>query len=111
MTDPVLIEIGKRIQGKRKILKLSQEGLAEKAEISKQTVSRAENGQRELGARNVARIAAALEVSADYLLTGKRNDTDIQLLNQKANALTDRQFNCLDEMIRVFVGMCETESK
>jgi len=110
MGDDFLNEMGQRIHSKRKSLRFSQEELAEKAEISKQTVSRAENGQRELGARNVMRIARALELSADYLLTGEHVDKDSFILNKKIENLTDRQYRFLEEFVRNYIVMCEDDS-
>ena len=110
MDDSFLLEMGKRIHEKRKSLRLSQEELAERAEISKQTVSRAENGQRELGAHNVSGLAKALETSADYLLTGERTDADVLRLDNKLKNLTDRQYQYLEEIISIFVKMCEEGS-
>ena len=110
MVEAFLIEMGKRIQERRKAQRLSQEDLAERAEISKQTVSRAENGQRELGAGNVAKLAQALGVSTDYLLTGKYTAADVQLLNQKAENLTSRQFGYLEDIVKTFIAMCDDGS-
>jgi len=110
MDDSFLIEMGKRIHEKRKSLRLSQEELAERVEISKQTVSRAENGQRELGAMSVARLAKALETSADYLLGGEHTDTDVLILQDKIKNLDDRQYRYLEEFISIFVKMCEEGS-
>lgn len=110
MNDTFLLEMGKRINEKRKSLRLSQEELADRAEISKQTVSRAENGQRELGAQNVARLAKALETSADYLLTGTRTDVDAMLLDSRIKKLTDHQYRYLEEHIKIFFAMCEDGS-
>ena len=107
MGTDFLAEMGKRILERRKDLRLSQEELAEKAEISKQTVSRAENGLRELGAGNVAMMASALGVSADYLLTGKYTAADVQLLNQKVSGLTPNQHRHLERFINVYIEMCE----
>lgn len=110
MDDSFLLEMGKRINEKRKSLRLSQEELAERVEVTKQTVSRAENGQRELGAKNVARLAKALETSADYLLTGTRTDVDAMILDSRIRNLTDQQYRYLEEHIRVFLAMCEDGS-
>ena len=107
MGEAFLAEMGKRIQERRKAQRLSQEELAEMADISKQTVSRAENAQRELGARNISKIAQALGVSSDYLLTGKYNDTNVQLLNQSAANLTSRQFSYLEDFVKKFIEMCD----
>lgn len=105
-----LIEMGKRIQEKRKSLRLSQEELAEMAEISKQTVSRAENAQRELGAQNVKRLAKALGTSTDYLLTGDRTDADLRILDDKLKDLTSHQYRYLEEFVRIFVEMSKDGS-
>ena len=110
MKNDFLTKMGRRIYEKRKSLRLSQEELAESAEISKQTVSRAENGQRELGAQNVARLAKALEMSADYLLTGERIDADVMALDKKLANLSERQYKFLEELIRIFIDMCEDDT-
>ena len=110
MDESFLIEMGKRIQEKRKSLRLSQEELAERADISKQTVSRAENGQREMGARNVVRLARALQMSADYLLAGEYTYADAAIMNQKIAGLTDRQFRFLEEYIRNYIQLCKEDS-
>ncbi len=107
IANEFLNEMGERIQNKRKRLRLSQEALAEMAEISKQTVSRAENGQRELGAQNVAKLAKALEMSTDFLLTGERTDNDLLKLDERLKKLTERQYQFLEELIRNFIEMCE----
>jgi len=107
MGDTFLSDMGKRIQERRKSLRISQEELAERAEITKQTVSRAENGQRELGAGNVLSIANALGVSTDYLLKGEYGTSDVLLLNQRAADLTSRQFNYLEDMVKKFIDMCD----
>ena len=110
MSDIFVTDMGKRIHEKRKSLRLSQDELAERAGLSKQTVSRAENGLRELGAQNVIRMAKALDMSADYLLTGERVDADLLKLDNKIASLNDRQYKFLEELIRSFTAMCEEGS-
>ena len=105
--EAFLVEMGSRIRERRKTLRLSQEELAERANISKQTVSRAENAQRELGTGNLIKIAQALDVSSDYLLTGRYSDTDVQLLNQKIANLTSHQYGYLEDFVKKFVEMCD----
>ena len=102
--------MGHRIQERRKSLRLSQEELAERADISKQTVSRIENGEREMGARTIARLVKALGVSADYLLFGEFTDVDVGILNQNIAGLTGLQFKFLDDLIRSFAKMCKESS-
>ena len=79
----ILQEIGKRILDRRKQLGLTQEALAEKAEVTTQFVSYAESGKRAMRPENLLKISEALGVSADYLLTGDMIDKDSLLLSEK----------------------------
>jgi len=105
--EAFLAEMGRRIHERRKTLRLSQEQLAEKAEITKQTVSRIENGLREPGAGNLLKIAKALDVSADYLLSGEYTGADALILNQNISNLTSRQIEFLENYIKSFIEMCD----
>jgi len=66
--DKELESIGKRIQAHRKNKRLSQEMLAKKLNISRNTLTKLEGGFRDFKTTEVLSIAKALEVSADYLL-------------------------------------------
>lgn len=66
----------KRIMEHRKKLGLTQEALAEKGDVTTQFVSYAESGKRAMRPENLLKISSALEVSADYLLTGDIIDKD-----------------------------------
>lgn len=70
-TNPGREEIGRRIRTLRKTADLSIQGLAATVGISPGYLSEVERGQSALSGEKLARIAAALEVSTDYLLTGK----------------------------------------
>lgn len=85
MTDEEinLLEIGKRITERRKKLGMTQEMLAEKGDLTPQFVSYAESGKRAMRPENVIKLAKALEVSADYLLTGDIVDKDLLILSDK----------------------------
>ncbi|MBQ6381400.1 MAG: helix-turn-helix transcriptional regulator [Clostridia bacterium] len=76
-------EMGKRIVMKRKQLGLSQEELAARADVSPQMLSTAERGSKSILSENLMKISKALNVTADYLLTGRMVEAD-------ANALTER---------------------
>lgn len=101
-----LKEIGQRIMERRRTLGLTQEALAEKADVTAQFVSYAEAGKRAMRPENLLKIAAALEVSADYLLTGNIIDKDILILSDKLRKLTPSQIrtveNIIDECCQLF---------
>ena len=101
-----LQEIGERIVEHRKKLGLTQESLAEKANLTTQFVSYAELGKRAMRPENLLKLSAALEVSADYLLTGKVIDKDLLLLSEKLEKLSSSQSriveNIVDECVLLF---------
>lgn len=103
-----LEEMGQRMMKRRKKLGLTQEALAEKSELTTQFVSYAESGKRGMRPENLMRVAAALGVSTDYLLTGDIIDKDRLLLSEKLNKLTPRQVRLvegiIDECIALFQG-------
>lgn len=101
MTDAefCLKEIGQRIMERRKKLGLTQEALAEKGDVTAQFVSYAEAGKRAMRPENLLKIAAALEVSADYLLTGDIIDKDLLILANKMRKLTPSQIRIVENII------------
>ncbi len=94
-----LKEMGKRIMERRKKMGLTQEILAEKSELTTQFVSYAESGKRGMRPENLMKIAAALEVSTDYLLTGDIIDKDKLLLSDKLDRLTPQQVRIVEHII------------
>ena len=94
-----LLEIGKRIMDRRKKLGLTQEALAEKGDATTQFVSYAESGKRAMRPENLLKISSALEVSADYLLTGEIIDKDLLILSDKLRRLTPSQVRTVEAII------------
>ena len=94
-----LQEIGKRIMDRRKKLGLTQEALAEKGEVTTQFVSYAESGKQAMRPENLLKISSALEVSADYLLTGEIIDKDLLILSDKLRRLTPSQVRTVEAII------------
>ena len=94
-----LQEIGKRIMDRRKKLGLTQEALAEKGEVTTQFVSYAESGKLAMRPENLLKISSALEVSADYLLTGEIIDKDLLILSDKLSRLTTSQVRTVEAII------------
>ena len=94
-----MVEVGQRITERRKRLGLTQEALAEKADVTTQFVSYAESGKRAMRPENLLKMANALGVSADYLLTGQIIDKDMLLLSDKLRALSPSQFRIVERVI------------
>ncbi len=76
-------EMGKRIVKRRKQLGLSQEEVAARADVSPQMLSTAERGSKSILSENLLKISKALDVTADYLLTGRTVDADADIILKK----------------------------
>ena len=106
-----LKDMGKRISSKRKSLRLSQEELAFKSGVSTETISRAENGLRGIRPWNLLRIAKALDISTDYILSGERIGNDYLIIGEKLSLLTDHQYRGFEEITNSYVKMCFSENR
>lgn len=94
-----LVEIRNRIAERRKQLGLTQEALADKGDMTTQFVSYAEAGKRAMRPENLLKISSALEVSADYLLTGEIIDKDLLILSDKLRSLSPSQLRIIESII------------
>lgn len=100
----LLDQIGERLSERRKQLRMSQDELAEKADVSAQTISAAELGKKALRSDNVIKICDALEVSTDYLLLGKVGGNDYAYLFEKISDLNSAQFHHLEDIIKSYIA-------
>lgn len=98
--------VGKRIMERRKKMGLTQEALAEKSDLTTQAVSYFESGSRSARSENLKKLASALSVSTDYLLTGDIIDKDMLILSEKLSKLTSEEVrlveNIIDECIKLY---------
>ncbi len=67
---PEQVKFGRRVSNLRRTRGLSQEALAEKAELHRNYVGGIERGERNVGLRNVVRLARALGVTTSELVKG-----------------------------------------
>jgi transcriptional regulator with XRE-family HTH domain len=68
--DPTLRSLGQSIAKHRRAKNLTQEALAEKADLDRTYLSDVERGVRNPGIRNVVLIAKALGITPSKLLEG-----------------------------------------
>ena len=107
MGNDMLREMGMRLFERRKQLRLTQEEIANRSDLAIQVVSNSELGKTAIRPENMIKLCMALEISADYLLTGQVSDKDVLLLDQRVRNLTPRQFRFMEDIIRNFVDLCE----
>lgn len=100
-SDAFLIEMGIRIAQRRKELHLTQEQLAEKMGVSLQTVSCIELGKKAVRPANLANLCTCLNVTADYVLYGKRNQQQMDDTVSKLSALTPEEYRVVQSLIEL----------
>lgn len=97
--EKLLKEIGTRINARRKELSMTQERLAEMMDVSIQMISNLELGKKAIRPENLVKLCVALNVSADYILQGKRADWEIEAFLKKYKNLTREQQDLIDKII------------
>ena len=107
----ITVEMGKRIIALRKKQQLSQEELAEKADMSQRVNSTAERGVKAVRPENLLRISIALGVSTDYLLTGECVDKDYSLVADKLSKLPPKYLPLVEGVIDECVSLEDRENK
>ncbi len=105
MDNTALVEIGKRIQMRRKQQGYTQEQLADMMNVSIQMVSNLERGNKAIRIDNLINLSQILDISTDYILTGKENCIDIHALTSRIAQLPDSS----RKMIEMLVEYCISE--
>lgn len=67
----IKIKVGQRIKELRKIISLSQESLANKADVDRTYVTDVENGRRNVSVEILERIISALDVTVSEFFDSK----------------------------------------
>ena len=101
-----LVEIGKRIQGRRKQMGLTQEQLADKMDVSIQMVSNLERGNKSIRIENLIKLSEILDISTDYILTGKETTEDMQVLTEQMASLSQKE----RKMMKLLMDFCLSEN-
>lgn len=97
-----LKEIGKRIAIRRKQLDYTQEQLAEMMEVSIQMVSNLERGVKAIRIDNLINLSRILQVSTDFILTGRSASQEDAVLADKISQLSPEN----QKMIELLVNYC-----
>ena len=102
MSEADLAGIGKRIQLRRKQQGYTQEQLAEMMNVSIQMVSNLERGNKAIRIDNLINLSQILDISTDYILTGKETTGDIHALTARIAQLPEKERN----MVELLVEFC-----
>lgn len=104
------IEIGRRIAERRKQLGLTQAQAAENS-LTQQFFASVETGEKNIRAESIIKVSRALNISADFLLTGIVTDLDRHQVMKMLEPLDERQFLEIQNIIRDILkfGGCPPE--
>lgn len=97
--EKLLKEIGERIFIRRRALKLTQEEVAEKMNVSIQMISNLELGKKAIRPENLIKISSVLNISTDYILTGENHDSQSDAVAEKMSRLSDEHLNLISNVI------------
>ena len=101
--ERLLKEMGLRIHSTRKSLKMTQEDLAEKMNVSVQMISNLELGKKAIRPENMVKLCEALNVSADYILRGKQAKYETSKVFEDYNRLPLENQKIIDELIKKLI--------
>ncbi len=86
------MKLSEKIIQLRKVNSWSQEDLAEKMDVSRQAISRWENGTALPDANNILQLSKLFNVTADYLLNEDyTSDNDIPCLKEAYESLDEKK--------------------
>lgn len=94
-----LKDMGRRITIRRKALRMTQEELAERLGVSTQMISNLELGKKAIRPENLAKVCEALELSADFVLTGTNTKTAADVVTDKLICLTGEELQIINAMV------------
>lgn len=96
-------KVGERIENARKMRKLTREQLAEYADISVTFLADIEKGRKSMTVKTLRNIAAALNVTTDFIVNGTEFYEENRMLNLMLSSLTEEQRKYAEEMLYLFI--------
>jgi len=101
--EKLLKEMGERINLTRKSLRMTQEDLAEKMDVSVQMISNLELGKKAIRPENMVKLCEALNVSADYILRGKMANYEASVIFEDYGRLSLEKQRIIKELIKELI--------
>ena len=111
MSEIDLNGIGKRIQNRRKQQGYTQEQLAEMMNVSIQMVSNLERGNKAIRIDNLINLSQILDISTDYILTGKATADDMDALTARIAQLPAKDRNMVEMLVEYCLAENPTQEK
>lgn len=97
------LQIGSRIRKSRERLGYSREVLAEKAELAPSFIGSIELGTGSFSGESLIKLCKALSVSADYILFGMEQPTDLSAIDSMLSGLDPKYLPQLQELLGAYL--------
>lgn len=97
------IRMGERIRASREDARLTQEKLAELIDVSVQYISDLERGVVGASIPTMIKICESLHVSADYIMMGRRTDSEYSGIIQDTRYLPQDQREIIDKTVALLM--------
>ncbi|MCI8405359.1 MAG: helix-turn-helix transcriptional regulator [Clostridia bacterium] len=105
---PFYIAMGDRIRTRRIEMGFTQDALSEKLDISVQTLSETENGKKGLKLTNLVKLCSILDVSIDYIITGREPASTILW---ELDELTPEQAEYVRSILKSCIKLCKSKNQ
>ncbi|HVJ47972.1 helix-turn-helix transcriptional regulator [Desulfitobacterium sp.] len=103
--------LGQRIREERTKYRLTQEQLAEAAQVNESYVGQVERGEKNPSLETVVNIASSLGVTVDYLLQEEVNVEPNSLINELVSIAKNKEPEELRLMLNIWRMISEYSSK
>ncbi len=97
------IQIGEQIKVAREQIKMTQENLAERIDVSPQYVSDLERGVVGVSVSTLKKACLALGISSDQIIFGSAQSNNFAPIIEKCRCLSQEQFAILCEIIERYI--------
>ena len=95
----LLRQMGQRVCQRRQELRLTQEQVAERMDVSLQMISNLELGRKAIRPENLLKLSEVLDISVDYILSGRRSESENAELADKFAQLSPEHRQIIGALI------------
>ncbi len=96
------LTVGLRIREIREALNMTREQFSELCGISDSFLAAVENGKKSITTKTLYKICANVGISADYIVLGKDQDFETDMVLELLNSLTPNQRDCAVRILKDF---------
>ena len=101
--EQILRDMGMRVCSRRKELHLTQEQVAERMDVSLQMVSNLELGKKAIRPENLLRLSQVLDISVDYILSGRYSERETLDISEKFLKLSPEHQRIIRQLIESLI--------